>query len=278
MFARPSFSRSRRAALTFAACLCLGAAQLGGGLVAGCGATTGKRITLETRAVATEGAAPFENDYGWSITLTRAHLSVGALYYFTGPPVVAALPPARGPRRGLRDLLSIPQAHAHPGHYTQGEALGQMLEPGTIDLLVESTLADAEAVTGHYESALFTFQSPPAGDLAAGMEGHVVWIEGEATKGDTTLLFRGTADEADVLDDTGSPVVSGCVFEIADVEDSGVVTLTVHPAVWLDQVDFGAFTPPAAGERLTLDEVESEHNAFTRGLKKGTAYDFSYSE
>lgn len=269
--------------MTALACAALGALHLGLGALSGCGSTTGERISLATRVAAQEGiAAPFENDYGWSVKLTRADVSIGELYYFEGPPVVASLSPAPrlapAPRFDWRRALAIPSAHAHPGHYTEGDALGQMLAPETVDLTAESTLADAEAVTGHYESARFSFQSPPEGDLAARMDGHVVWVEGEATKDGASVLFRATAGEADILNADGNPYVEGCVFAITDIEASGTVTLTIHPAVWLDQVDFGAL-PPAAegGERVDIPPGEAVHKAFTRGLQKGTAYDFAYS-
>jgi hypothetical protein len=266
--------RSRRLALSALASLALGAAYLGTGALAGCGTTTGQRISLATRVVAAEGITePFENSYGWSVKLTMARLAVGELYYFTGPPVVASL----SPRLDYRRLLALPEAHAHPGHYTEGDALGQMLVPDTIDIVEETTLAGAEAVTGHYESARFSFESPPVGELAAEMDGHVVWIEGEATKDGAVLRFRATADEADILNADGKPFVEGCVFETVDIEASGTVTLTVHPSVWLDQVDFAGVPAEVDADRVDLPPGEGPHKAFTRGLQKGTAYNFSYT-
>jgi hypothetical protein len=267
---------SRRLAVATFALLSLAALHLGAGALSGCGATTGKRITLETRVVAEEGiTAPFVNEYGWSVKLTTARLSIGALYYFAGPPVVASLPSR--PRLDWRSILAVPAAHAHPGHYTEGDALGQMLVPQTVELTTESALSDGEAVTGHYESARFSFESPPQGDLAAEMGGQVVLVEGEATKDGAVLRFRATAGEADILNADGNPFVEGCVFDVADVEESGTVTLAVHPAVWLDQVDFAEVPDDLDADRAILPPGESPHEAFVRGLQKGTAYDFSYS-
>lgn len=267
---------SRRLALSTITSLTLAAAYLGAGALAGCGTTTGQRITLATRVTAEEGiSAPFVNAYGWSVKLTAARLSIGELYYFSGPPVVASLSPR--PRLDWRGAFAIPAAHAHPGHYTEGDALGQMLEPETVDLTGEVTLADSDAVTGHYESARFSFESPPAGDLAPQMEGHVVWLEGEATKDGAVLRFRATADEADILNADGNPFVEGCVFETADIEESGTVTLAIHPAIWLDQVDFGEVPAELDADRVDLPPGEAPHKAFVRGLQKGTAYEFSYT-
>lgn len=267
--------------MTAALSLALGALHLSAGALAGCGTTSGQRITLATRVVAEEGiTAPFVNDHGWSVTLTTARLSIGELYYFAGPPVVASLSPGRGsprPRPDFRGAFAFPSAHAHPGHYTEGDALGQMLAPDTLDLLEEAAMADAEAVTGHYESARVSFESPPQGELAAAMEGHVFWIEGEATKDGAVLRFRATADEADILNADGNPFVEGCVFETADIEASGTVTLAIHPAVWLDQVDFAEVPDPGDADHADLPPGEAPHKAFVRGLQKGTAYGFSYT-
>lgn len=268
---------SRRLTLVFGATLGITAAQLGLGAVAGCGSTGGQRISLGTRVVAAEGVTePFENAFGWKVQLTKARVSVGELYYFTGPPVVASLTP-RPPRPGHLPLFSIPSAHAHPGHYTEGDALGQMLTPQTVDLLVETDLADAEAVTGHYESARFSFASPPAGDLAEGLDGDVILVEGEAKKDTATVPFRVSATLEDILNADGNPYVEGCVFEIADIDAEGTVTVTLHPDVWFDQVDF-AKAPAATGtDPVDLPPGEAPHKAFTRGLKKGTAYTFAYA-
>lgn len=268
---------SRRLTLTLGATLALTAAHLATGMLAGCGSTSGQRITLGTRVLAEEGtAAPFENAFGWSVQLTRAHLSVGELYYFSGPPVVASLPPVRRSPT-WESPFAIRSAHAHPGHYTEGDALGQMLAPQAVDLLVETDLADADAVTGRYESARFSFASPAQGDLAGELNDKVVQIEGEAKKDTTTVLFRASATVEDILNTEGNPWVEGCVFEAVDVEAEGTVTLTVHPDVWLDQVDFEKVTLAAEGERADLTPGESPHKSFVRGLQKGTAYTFHYT-
>ncbi|MEZ4302538.1 MAG: hypothetical protein R3B70_46850 [Polyangiaceae bacterium] len=266
--------RPRRWTFTALASMAVLAGHLGAGaLTTACGNTTGRRIQLETHVVAEAGVTtPFENAYGWTISLTRARLSIGPLYYFTGAPVIAS-----APRRGLRSLLTFPEAHAHPGHYTEGDALGQMLTPDTVDLLTPFNLTPADAVTGHFESARFTFQSPPEGRLAKEMDTHVVWLEGVAEKAGSTLPFRAFADEPDILNADGNPFVEGVVFETADIESPGTVTLAVHPDVWLDQVDFALVSPPTGGTFADLTPGEIPHKAFTRGLKKGTAYNFAYT-
>jgi len=256
--------------------------------------TTGKIIVLGTRVdVGQDLSEPTTNALGWDVTLTRAYLSVGPLYYYQGDPVLSQRRELSGGWRGrlawMGDLL-IPPAYAHPGHYIPGAAMGQMLTPTTLDLLEGSVdLADGEGVTGPTNSAEFTWQSPPEGDLADALEDHVILTEGVATKGSTTVEFIATADESEVHDGDDQAKVSGCSFgsepgEVGvDMDGDGTVTLTVVPSVWFDQVDFsyvasgteGAPEPNSDGVvdlRGTL-----AFQGFLRGVKKGTAYLFSYS-
>ncbi|WP_434042003.1 MULTISPECIES: hypothetical protein [Sorangium] len=279
---------SRRRAAPGAAGL-LAAALAAGALAAGCGAgdgdaTSGKRLTLATQVTADAASvAPFTTALGWTVTLSRAHLSVGPLYYFEGAPLTAGrAAPGRGGARPLLDRLArwaLPEAHAHPGHYQSGEARGQMAQPTSVDLLQGTTaLADADAVSGVVRSARFTFGAPPAGPFAAALDGHVVAIEGRAEKGDVARVFRARALAADVVDAaTGEPSVEGCAFEETFLDGPGVVTLVVKPSVWLDQVDFEELAASEDGAPVDLEPGSQALRGFTRGLKKGTAYALSFA-
>lgn len=279
MLSRPLSHGLRRCSFVLGSAGLLFALHLGAGVAAsGCGdSTTGQRIVLHTRVTAgDEAQKPFKNAYDWSITLTKAYLSVGELYYFNGPPVVADLRPRSRP--GLRGLLAVRTAHAHPGHYTEGDAFGQMLTPTTVDVLKDSELPDGDGVTGTYRSARFEFASPPGGDLAADVDGHVVIVEGEAKKGAETRLFRLAADQADILNADDNPYVEGCIFEETEIPADGTVVLTLHPSVWLDQVDFEAVAESPDGEPVEIPAGQTAHKAFSRGLQKGTGFGFSYVE
>ncbi|WP_437731012.1 hypothetical protein [Sorangium sp. So ce1335] len=267
----------------------LAAALAAGALAAGCGtgdgdATSGKRLTLATQVAADAASVePFTTALGWTITLSRAHLSVGSLHYFEGAPLTAhGGAPGRGGAASPLDRLVrwvVPEAHAHPGHYTAGEARGQMAERTSVDLLRGATaLADADAVSGAVRSARFTFGAPPAGPLAAALDGRVVAVEGRAEKGDLARVFRARAGAADVADAaTGEPAVEGCAFDEAFLDGPGVVTLVVKPSVWLDQVDFEEVAASEDGEPVELATGSQAQRGFTRGLKKGTAYAFSFA-
>ncbi len=252
--------------------------------------TTGRMVVFKTRAeIKGQTDQPSTNALGWDVTLTEAYVSVGALYYFSGDPVLSNL---RSPKRGTKDLLAslsdwlVRPACAHPGHYIEGSAMGQMIEPQTIDLLGgDVDMADGEGITGFIGSARFTWASAPEGEYAEVLDGNVVLVRGTAEKDDVSLSFVATAGEKDVYDGNGKAEVSGCAFGAkpgsvgVDVEGDGTVTLTLAPSVWFDQVDFAYVTDQAAETDDTVDIAGTlAWEGFIRGVKKGTAYEFSYQK
>ena len=238
--------------------------------------TTGKRVTHATVITAgPEAAGGFTNAFGWSVTLSRAYLSVGALYYFDGAPVTARLI-RPWPDRLAR--LLIPEAHAHPGHYQPGNALGEMTAKTSVDLVAgPAALGPSPGVSGVYRSARIDLASPSAGPFAGELGQFVVVVEGVAEQAGEERPFRAEAAAADVVDTDGEPAVAGCVFEEADVQEDGTVTVTIKPSVWLDQIDFAELPASADGQPVLLEPGSVPHRAFTRGLKKGTGYAFSYA-
>lgn len=271
----------RRSAAACAALITLVVSTLSVGVLAsGCGedATGGRRVSLSTRAsLAPAAAEPFTNAYGWTITLTKVAVATGPLYYFDGSPSVEARLRPEPPLDMLRRWASVRAAHAHPGHYEPGNTKGEVLQPSSVDLLAGPLDLPAGAgVSGVVRSARFSFSSPPVGPAAALLEGHVVIVEAEAVKGDLTRTFVATADVADVVDTSGEPRVEGCTFEEADVQADGAVEVEINPAVWLDQVELDAVPESQDGSPVALAPGEVPHKAFTRGLKKGSAYVFRY--
>jgi len=275
----------RRAKVTSTALATLVLLALSGG--AGLGAcsgedvTSGKRVVLQTKVALGSGAeAPFINADGWSITLKKAAVSIGPLYYFDGAPIFTASAepwPSRA-RDAFTGLLGIGIAHAHPGHYQAGSAKGEMLEPSSVDLFAGvADLPVGEGVSGVFRSARFTFNAPPVGAVVDALAGHVIVVEGEAIKDAQTRIFRATADLADVLDSYDEPKVEGCAFEEVDVQADGAVTVEVLPTVWLDQVEFGGVAESSDGNPVTLAAGTVEWKEFIRGVKKGSAYVFRYA-
>ncbi len=236
----------------------------------GASGTTGRRVTLHTQArPAKEPRSTFTNGVGWTVTLTKATVAMASVAYFDGEPIFsrAAAPRTRG-RDPLRGLLGLRSAHAHPGHYVAGDAMGELTTPATLDLFAGTTrLADGAGVSGTYQSARFTY--------GAGDHGVVVAVEGAAQSGATTLRFQATAALSDVLDSYGEPSLEGCAFTSADVEADGTVVIAIDPTVWLDQVDFTDVKPTADGSPSDLAGTIA-FKGFARGLKKGAGFVFSY--
>jgi len=244
-------------------------------LLAACGgaeSTAGKRVNLGTRVEAE--SLSFANAYGWNVQIERALLAIGPLRYFEGA-VVAR----RGSPRldAVQRWFAVRAAHAHPGHYEEGGAVGEMLVPASVDLaLGPRDLASGEGITGTALSARFSFQSPPEGEHAADLGTQVVIVEGVATQAAQSRPFRASAGVGDVLEG-GVPVVVGCELVNGAVQSDGVVTLDVRLSVWLDQVDFALVPASGDGSKVELDRDENPHKAFVRGLKKAAGYAFSYA-
>jgi hypothetical protein len=257
--------------------------------------TTGRAIALQTRVdIDGDASKPWTNALGWEIRLSKAYLSVGALYYYSGDPVLSK---RSRPNRTHYDAwawageLIVATAHAHPGHYIEGAAMGQMLTPTTVDLLQGSVeLAEGEGVTGETNSARFTWQSPPQGKLASILDGNVVLTQGTASRDGVSIEFIAKATAAEAVDGNGKAEVAGCAFggkpgEVGvDMDGDGTVTLTLVPRVWFDQVEFEYVAPgtddaPRPNEEGQVDlDGTLAWAGFLRGLKKGTAYGFSYTK
>jgi hypothetical protein len=244
----------------------------------GQGTTTGKPVTHATRLeCADDLSQPIVNAKGWSVSITHAYLAIESLRTFDGAPVTASWSPPDRPR--WAHWLAIPEAHAHPGHYTPGSALGEMLDAASVDLVVAPTdLGPSNGFTGTYRSAEFAFGASAKGAFAPELGDDVVRIEGSATMGATTIDFVVTANAADVVntDTPPAPAVEGCAFaEEYVVTAPGTVVVRVLPSVWVDQIDFADVLPvPAPGEVVTLDGTAKK--AFVRGVVKGAAYSFVF--
>lgn len=238
--------------------------------------TTGKHIVLHTEATL-GGTADFTNAFQWNIHLEKAIVSAGPFYYFSGAPIVTA-DHRPTPRRWDLNPFAIKSAYAHPGHYDPGEALGEMLEPASFDLLAGVTpMADGDGITSVYRSTQFHWATPPVGALAATLGANVVLVEGTAKKDALMKHFRLVGGMADVVDPEGLPQVDGCAFKEIDVESDGKVTVRIWPSAWLDQAEFDDVVDSTDGTPVDVPATDRASKAFVRGLKKGEAYTFEFS-
>jgi hypothetical protein len=245
-----------------------------------CGSDTGgQRVELGTRVALDPGSSSgFATAAGWNVTLSKALVATGPFYYFDGAPPLVQLERQRSWQFALVSFF-VGTAHAHPGHYQAGKALGQMLESWSVDLLAGPTdLPAGEGVSGVYRSARFSFMAPPEGPLASALEGHAAIVEGRAEKsGEAPRVFRAVADLLDIQRSASLGRVEGCEFSELDIETNGLVTVLVHPHVWFELVDFAALEPGSDQERVEFPADSQPKIAFAQGLAQLSAYKFFYT-
>jgi hypothetical protein len=245
----------------------------------GVGATTGRTVALHTR-LATELPADgtVTTNLGWTVTVTKAVVASGALYYFDGAPALTRAPRRDRWRRALAALSPVGAAWAHPGHYLAGSARGQMLTPFSADLLAGPTeLPDGDGISGPVRSGTFSFAAPAAGPALERLDGHVAAVEGTAAKAGTTIHFAITSDLQDVTRNARDGAITGCLFNEADIEGDGTVTATVRPKIWFDLVDFAELPPGAPDAPTVVDPSTTAYIAFSLGLVQLSAYQFAYT-
>lgn len=166
-----------------------------------------------------------------------------------------------------RELL-VPRAHAHPGHYVEGQVFAELITPTALDLMARTTLAVVEGTTGAIRSAIVGFYDPAAGALGPSLADAVVHLSGTAEREGASVPFSAEATAVDVLDAaTALPDVSGC--PVVGEAEGGVLRLEVSIGLWLDRVPFDELT---GDEPAPFVRGEAPHNAFVRGLRKALAY------
>lgn len=220
-------------------------------VLAGCGVTEQTRRTFPVEVVVSVPSAPLET--GWTVTALEGSLPLTGLRFFEGRVLVA--------QRSWNPVdLVISTAHAHPGHYVPGEALGEVLSPAEVDLSKRTVLTwdTANAVTGSYGSAQLSFG--PAG----------VRVRGTASKSDQTIRF-----------DTGALVLTkpleGIRFEHEMNAAPGTVQLEVDLAVLLSRIEFDkALTPPNVDSVVVFDPSSVAFNGFDRGVTDSGSYRFTW--
>jgi hypothetical protein len=118
------------------------------------------------------------------------------------------------------------------------------------------------------------------------MDGTAVRVEGVARRstamGEDLRPFIAVAFAGDMLSQHDAPEVWGCPFEgDTAVFDDGMVTLTVWPSLWFDDVRFELHEVSTAvdDERIAMpfDPLLEPHAAFIAGVRGHDSYVFSYA-
>jgi hypothetical protein len=178
----------------------------------------------------------------------------------------------------IADWFTLPEAHAHPGHYQPGNALGQMVQPSSFSLFDgPADYPDGEGVSGTYRSATFALASTIEGPDKAALGTHVVVAEGTASKdGESDVRFVATADLDEVEASASQGQVSGCVFDETNVETDGTVTVTLDPRIWFRLVDFSQAQTDDDGNSIFAKDSQPQI-AFAQVVAQLSAYEFSFS-
>lgn len=241
-------------------------------------ATSGKRVMLHTQVQMNEVAAsPFETATGWQVTLSSAAVSAGPFYYFDGtPPLV--LRERHDAWQYAARVLGLGTAHAHPGHYQAGNAMGEMLESSSLDLFDGvAEFPDGNGITGTYRSARFTF-AEASGPAKQQLEGHVAVATGMAEKqGEPPRYFHAFADLSAIELSAFEGHVEGCEFSAVDVTGDGTVTVVVNPKIWFDLIDFTEAEEGSADAPADFPDGSQPQITFVLGVTQLSAYEFSYS-
>lgn len=241
-------------------------------------ATSGKRVVLHTKVQMNDVAnTTFETAVGWQVTLSSAAVSAGPFYYFDGtPPLV--LRERHDAWQYAARVLGLGTAHAHPGHYQAGNAMGEMLESSSLDLFGGvADFPDGTGITGTYRSARFTF-AEASGPAKKQLDGHVAVATGRAEKeGEPPRYFHAFADLSAIELSAFEGHVEGCEFSEVDVRGDGTVTLTVNPKIWFDLIDFTEAEEASEDAPADFPEGSQPQITFVLGVTQLSAYKFSYS-
>jgi hypothetical protein len=171
--------------LAFALCMVLSV------FPTGCGSTGGERFSFEARAggIARDASQPFSfaNETGWTITLTKANVTIGPVY-------LNVIAPLHDPTTFF-PALGIKRAFGSDDHLGEGRQVGEVLARITFDALspslvpfsVQGTMTQEQIRTAE----IWLWPPPDKAPEAVNIDTPSVDVAGEAVRGGDTVRFRG---------------------------------------------------------------------------------------
>lgn len=214
--------------------------------VAACGDTGQKEIRIPLSAVST---GPVFSVGAWQITLTRASIAFGPVYFCATEAASSSLCPVAVAE--VADVVSVDLLQSAP------RALGEVLG---FTGVINSATYDFGIVWGNSERRPVAFPAAP--------DGHSAVFEGTATRGDARLRFSVAVDL--VAQFQGARVVQGARTR-ADLSQahrgSPSVTVRFEPSAWFGQVDFDALWAGAGGQtEVVIAPASAPYNALVIGI------------
>lgn len=222
---------------------------------AACGTDTGRERVFFDLRIGGVAEETMTTSAGYDVQLTEAHLSLQRVEFFEGEPLFSL----RSSERWSR-WLGIRTAHAHPGHFQEGEALADALQPVVVDLLGSAPATiPGDGVTGSYRSARIAIAPD------ASLDGNSVVVEGTASRGSEVFEFRGRL----AIEESVTGIAVG--YEVDT--DRGEFQMEVDLERWFDRIEFDEL-----GTSVDMTPDGQPHNALLRGIRNTSAYRFVFEE
>lgn len=223
---------------------------------AACGRTGQERVTFPVHAAGT-GEARFEKD-GWSVTIERADVAFGPIYFCA---------------------TSFADADACP------DAKAEWLGTAAIDALDPSAqmLGEADAVTSTVRSAMFdygvswllTAPAPRANDGAP--EGRSAVMAVRATREGATLEVRASIDVEPAA--AGQNAVIGAPVGTHEITGGEALVVRFDPARWWRAVDFDRLAAEDDGDGIVeLGPGDRAYEALVIAMTAGRLPSFEWEQ
>jgi hypothetical protein len=226
-------------------------------LATSCGSTGGALVTLPMRAGGrASGPLTFTNPKGWTVTLQTAKVALGPFYFNAFPPSTESF------RNGTFII----------------EATAQTIV-NALDATMHDVPGGADGETGRavaVEIDLFPPDATQPPSASSELGGKVGLVAGTATKGATTISFRGPITIDTNLVTPQTPLldlerVKGAVVDVTFTAAPQAIELRVDPQPWFDQTDFAELlqSTPTGGV-YTWDVHSTFLKTLVQGVKSET--------
>lgn len=150
-----------------------------------CGTTGSKRFQFAAYAGGVApAAAPFTNDSGWTVSLTKAQVTFGPVYLNVVPPL-----------RTSFFRIGVRSAHADDSHLAAGRDVGEVLGQISFDALSSQLVTFPTSGTMTQEEVrtaeVWLWPAPGTAPEEVNIDTAAVDVAGTAVRGAETVRFRG---------------------------------------------------------------------------------------
>lgn len=248
--------------------------------------TAGEALTFDTVAQGVTESGPadqlFTNSKGWNITLDKAVLAIGPIYYYSSEA-----------QASLFDrMFGINSAYACPAHaqYDKGTVLGEIRQQVVVDLLDEEPTATgvSEGEMGHCQ--MFELHFHPPGEIPSfsndkeidSLGGYSFAISGNAEKNGEEIAFAG---HLTIPDEGTMRIVESIPADVVLDGRSGLALVQIHIDQQLTNLDFssivdesGACLEDAGDGVCQIGEDSQAYLAWLYGVRSRESYSLQWQE